>query len=189
MTENHKNIIINLLNLSTNEKNGYFELDSNFVQKTMLNPTLALIQENTIYFTISAEDFGWKEDEFKLLQGHKDLLSERYVNQNASGGSFFTFIKAEISPSDLPFLSISFDLKEEIKKDNAFLGNLAISLPYIIKAILADCQARKILGISIHLEEIIFHLLDNKPYRYYNCMMRLLEKYYLSHSSNLTFSK
>jgi hypothetical protein len=180
VNKHHKTLINSLISLSTDEKRGYFALDSNVVRETMLNPMFVLLQENAVHFTVFAEDFGWKEDEFTLLQANKSLLSEKYVNQNASGGSFFTFIKAEMSATNLPFLTIFFDLKEELAKDKEFLANLAISLPYLIKAILEDCRARKILGISINLEEIVFHSLDNKPYRYYDCMMRLLEKFHHS---------
>lgn len=159
------------------ENNGFAALDIQEVSDKMIKPIYILLTENEMNFTFSAKDILIQETNFQLFNIENYIITERYVNQNASGGSFYTYLKARISSNNLPEISfqLGFDLSLQ-DKDTTI--HLAATLTYIIKAFIDDCRTRNILGIHFCLQEIQFHPIDNKPYRYYDCMKRLLENFY-----------
>ncbi|MFN0202423.1 MAG: hypothetical protein ACKVTZ_12930 [Bacteroidia bacterium] len=177
MNEVKIKVLASLLETHYTETSGYQALSFTQVLQEIVPNIRILLDNKDLHFIVSAEKVGIETQTATFLSENEQILTERFVNQTASGGSFYTFIQAKITTHPSPFLSFHYSQPEDSSKEDKV--NVMLTLPYLLKALLDDCRSRGILGIEIEVMDLRFHVLDNKSYRYYDCMKRLLAKLYV----------
>lgn len=123
--------------------------------------------------------------DFQLFSHPKITEEYRYVQQ--SGIDLYAFIKLRLEPVPAPVLIINEalppllgELMEGKKPKNECVEWMEV-YPYIMKALVDDCLTQQMSGLKFTLLEVGFHPIDYKPFGYYVCARRLLNKIHESH--------
>lgn len=177
----NKKLIINLLLSSSPQEesgSGYYSLEKETPEQ-IFSFLINLIKEGDTEFIFDLKN-QFQSIDFQQFNKEEAIEEYRFVRQ--SGSDIYTYIKLKVEAIAEPILIIKEELPEilgELIEGNSPKNKCAEWMavyPYILKALLDDCQKNKIIGLKFTLLEVRFHPVDFKPYAYYVCARRLLDK-------------
>jgi hypothetical protein len=178
---NTKELIIKLLlEKPPKEENnsGYYTFAPEVYQQIFQSITDLIKNEDT-ELVFDLKNINQNTD-YQPFNRQETIEEYRFVRQ--SGSDIYSYIKLKAEAIAEPILLIGEELPAILGE--LIGGNLPKNqcaewmevYPYILKALLDDCLNSQMIGLKYTLLEVKFHPVDFKPYAYYICARRLLNK-------------